>query len=48
MAGASGLLGVRPFPLLVGTGYDVAGMARTPANVGRLRFVPEWRGSEAA
>jgi hypothetical protein len=48
MAGGCGLLGVRPDPLLVGAGYNVAGMARTPARVERLRFVPEWLDSEAA
>jgi uncharacterized protein YbjT (DUF2867 family) len=48
MAGASGLLGVRPVQLLVGAGYDIAWVARTPARVERLRFVTEWLDSEAA
>jgi len=47
MAGASGLLGVRPVQLLVGAGYDIPGVARTPARVERLRFVTEWLDSEA-
>jgi uncharacterized protein YbjT (DUF2867 family) len=48
VAGASGLIGVRPVPELVGVGYDVAGLTRTPARVKRLRFVTAWLDSEAA
>jgi uncharacterized protein YbjT (DUF2867 family) len=48
VAGASGLIGVRRVPLLVGAGHDVAGLTRTPASVERLRFVMEWLDSEAA
>jgi uncharacterized protein YbjT (DUF2867 family) len=48
VAGASALIGVRRVPLLVGAGYDVAGLAPTPARVERLRFVTEWLDSEAA
>jgi uncharacterized protein YbjT (DUF2867 family) len=48
VAGVSGLIGVRPVPLLVGAGYDVAGLTRTPARVERPRFVTEWLDSEAA
>jgi hypothetical protein len=47
VAGASGLIGVRPV-LLVGAGYDVAGLALTPARIERLRFVTEWLASEVA
>jgi uncharacterized protein YbjT (DUF2867 family) len=36
LAGASGLIGVRLVPLLVGAGYDVAGMTRTPAKAQQL------------
>jgi uncharacterized protein YbjT (DUF2867 family) len=36
VAGASGLIGVRLVPLLVGAGYDVAGLTRRPAKVERL------------
>jgi uncharacterized protein YbjT (DUF2867 family) len=36
LAGASGLIGVRLVPLLVGAGYDVAGLTRTPAKADRL------------
>jgi uncharacterized protein YbjT (DUF2867 family) len=36
LAGASGLIGVRLVPLLVGAGYDVAGMTRTPAKAEKL------------
>ena len=32
LAGASGLIGVRLVPLLVGAGHDVAGLTRTAAN----------------
>jgi uncharacterized protein YbjT (DUF2867 family) len=35
--GASGVIGQRLVPLLVGAGHDVAGMTRTPAKVDRLR-----------
>jgi uncharacterized protein YbjT (DUF2867 family) len=31
VAGASGLIGMRLVPLLIGAGYDVAAMTRTPA-----------------
>jgi hypothetical protein len=48
VADASGLIGVRPRPLLVGAGYDVARLTRTPATVERLRLVTEWLDSEAA
>jgi uncharacterized protein YbjT (DUF2867 family) len=48
VAGASGLIRVRPVALLVGGGHDVAGLRRTPAGVERLRFVTEWRDWEAA
>jgi uncharacterized protein YbjT (DUF2867 family) len=48
VAGASGLIRVRAVPLLVGGGHDVAGLTRTPARVERLRFITEWRNSEAA
>jgi uncharacterized protein YbjT (DUF2867 family) len=48
VTGASGLIGVRPVPELVGVGYDVAGLTRTPARVKRLRFVTAWLDSEAA
>jgi uncharacterized protein YbjT (DUF2867 family) len=48
VAGASGLIGARPVPLLVGAGHNVTGLMRTPARVERLRFVTEWRDSEAA
>jgi uncharacterized protein YbjT (DUF2867 family) len=47
VAGASGLIGGRPVSLLVGAGYDVAGLTRTPARVKR-RFVRAWLDSEAA
>jgi uncharacterized protein YbjT (DUF2867 family) len=36
LAGASGLIGVRLVPLLVGAGHDVAGLTRTPAKAERL------------
>jgi len=36
IAGASGLIGVRLIPLLVGAGHDVAGLTRTPAKAERL------------
>jgi len=36
VAGASGLIGQRLVPLLVGAGYDVAGLTRTPAKAGML------------
>jgi uncharacterized protein YbjT (DUF2867 family) len=36
VAGASGVIGVRLIPLLVGAGYDVAGLTRTPAKAGAL------------
>ena len=48
VADASGPIGVRLVPLLVGAGYDVAGLARTPARVERLRFVTDRLDSEAA
>jgi uncharacterized protein YbjT (DUF2867 family) len=48
VAGASGLIGMGPVPLLAGVGHDVAGLTRTPARVERLRFVTEWLDSEAA
>jgi hypothetical protein len=48
VADASGLIGVRPRPLLVGPGHDVARLTRTPATVERLRLVMEWLDSEAA
>jgi uncharacterized protein YbjT (DUF2867 family) len=48
VAGASGPIGVRPVPLLVGAGYDVAGLTRRPASVERRRFVTEWLDSGAA
>jgi nucleoside-diphosphate-sugar epimerase len=48
VAGASGLIGVRLVPLLVGAGFGVAGLTRTLARVERLRFVTEWLRSEAA
>ena len=48
VAGASGLIGVRPVPLLVGAGYDIARLTRTPARVERPRFTPGWLDSEAA
>jgi hypothetical protein len=48
VASAGALIGVRRLPLLVGAGYDVAGLTRTPAKVERPRFVTEWRDSEAA
>jgi nucleoside-diphosphate-sugar epimerase len=37
VAGASGVLGVRLVPLLVGAGHTVAAMTRTPAKVDELR-----------
>jgi nucleoside-diphosphate-sugar epimerase len=37
VAGASGVIGVRLVPLLVGAGHQVAGMTRSPAKVERLR-----------
>jgi uncharacterized protein YbjT (DUF2867 family) len=36
LAGASGLIGVRLVPLLVGAGHDVAGLTRTAAKAERL------------
>lgn len=36
VAGASGLIGVRLIPLLVGAGHAVAGLTRTPAKAARL------------
>jgi uncharacterized protein YbjT (DUF2867 family) len=36
VAGASGLIGLRLVPLLVGAGHDVAGLTRTPAKAARL------------
>jgi uncharacterized protein YbjT (DUF2867 family) len=48
VAGASERIGVGPVPLLVGAGYDVARLTRTPARVKRLRFVAEWLDSGAA
>jgi uncharacterized protein YbjT (DUF2867 family) len=48
VVGASGLIDVRRVPVLVGAGYHVAGLTRTPARVERLRFVTEWLDSEAA
>jgi uncharacterized protein YbjT (DUF2867 family) len=36
VAGASGLIGVRLVPLLVGAGHRVAGLTRTPAKAERL------------
>ena len=45
--GASALIGGLRVPLLVGAGHDVAGLTRTPPRVERLRFVTEWRDSEA-
>lgn len=36
VAGASGLIGVRLVPLLVGAGHVVAGLTRTPAKAPRL------------
>lgn len=45
---ARALIGVRQARLLVGAGYEVAGLTRTPAKVERLRFVTEWLDSEAA
>ena len=37
VAGASGVLGVRLVPLLVGAGHQVAGMTRSPNEAARLR-----------
>jgi nucleoside-diphosphate-sugar epimerase len=37
IAGATGVIGVRVAPLLVGAGHAVAGMTRTPAKAGALR-----------
>jgi uncharacterized protein YbjT (DUF2867 family) len=37
LLGATGVIGQRLVPLLVGAGHDVAGMTRTPAKVDRLR-----------
>jgi uncharacterized protein YbjT (DUF2867 family) len=37
MAGASGVLGIRLTPLLVGAGHTVAGMTRSPGKVETLR-----------
>jgi nucleoside-diphosphate-sugar epimerase len=37
VAGASGVIGVRLVPLLVGAGHDVAGMTRSSAKVDQLR-----------
>jgi len=37
LAGASGVLGVRLVPLLVGAGHEVAGMTRSPGKAGTLR-----------
>jgi uncharacterized protein YbjT (DUF2867 family) len=37
LAGATGVLGVRLLPLLVGAGHTVAGMTRTPAEAEQLR-----------
>lgn len=37
LAGASGVLGVRLVPLLVGAGHDVAGMTRSPGKSEALR-----------
>jgi hypothetical protein len=37
LAGASGVIGERLVPLLIGAGHDVAGMTRTPAKAERLR-----------
>jgi uncharacterized protein YbjT (DUF2867 family) len=36
VAGASGLIGVRIIPLLVGAGHEVAGLTRTPAKAEQL------------
>ena len=36
LAGASGVIGVRLIPLLVGEGHEVAGMTRTPEKADRL------------
>jgi nucleoside-diphosphate-sugar epimerase len=37
LAGASGVIGVRLVPLLVGAGHEVAGMTRSPGKVDALR-----------
>lgn len=37
IAGASGVIGVRLIPLLVGAGHVVAGMTRSPGKADRLR-----------
>lgn len=37
IAGASGVIGIRVVPLLVGAGHVVAGMTRTASNAARLR-----------
>lgn len=37
LAGATGVIGVRLLPLLVGAGHTVAGMTRSPAKADRLR-----------
>jgi nucleoside-diphosphate-sugar epimerase len=37
LAGASGVIGVRLIPLLVGQGHEVAGMTRSPGKVETLR-----------
>lgn len=37
LAGASGVIGIRLVPLLVGTGHQVTGMTRTPQKAERLR-----------
>ncbi len=39
VAGASGVLGVRLVPLLVGAGHQVAGMTRSPGKAERLRML---------
>jgi nucleoside-diphosphate-sugar epimerase len=48
VAGASAPIGVRRVPRLVGAGYDVAGLTRTPASGERPRLVAAWLGSGAA
>ncbi|MGW5309394.1 NAD-dependent epimerase/dehydratase family protein [Nocardia thailandica] len=37
LAGATGVIGVRLLPLLVGAGHEVAGLTRTPGKVETLR-----------
>jgi len=48
LAGASGLIGLRPVPRLVCVGHEVVRLTRTPSSVERLRFVTEWLDSETA